>query len=97
MSAVLDARAAIWYLLNSTRLSQRVFELIDYSTSSGSPVYISALTLVEVLYLVERPRIRADSFDLYAAELRRNQPAFVAISLDFQVAEAMSVSINNIA
>jgi PIN domain nuclease of toxin-antitoxin system len=89
MSAVLDTHAAVWYLLDSKRLPQRVFELIDGSADSGAPVFISAVSLVEVVYLVERQRIPADSFNMFVAELRSNNPAFVAVPLDARVAEAL--------
>jgi PIN domain nuclease of toxin-antitoxin system len=89
MSAVLDTHAADWYLLDSNKLPQRVFALIDGAAGSGAPVYISAVTLVEVAYLVERRRIPDDSFDMFVAELRAKNPAFVAVPLDSQVAEAL--------
>ena len=59
MAAILDTHAAVWYLLDSKQLPLRVFELIDGAAGSGEPVYISAVTLVEVAYLVERRRIPA--------------------------------------
>ena len=79
MSAVLDTHAALWYLLDSTKLPNKVFALVDGAASRGSPVYVSAVTLVEVAYLVERRRIPADSFDMLLAELQRDNPAFVAV------------------
>lgn len=78
MAAVLDTHAAIWYMLDSKKLPERIFELIDGAASSGAPMFISAVTLVEVAYLVERGRIAASSFDLFVAELRSNNPAFVS-------------------
>jgi PIN domain nuclease of toxin-antitoxin system len=63
--------------------------LVDCAASRGSPVYLSAVTLVEVAYLVERRRIPADSFDMLLAELQRDNPAFVAIPLDTQIAQTL--------
>ena len=89
MAAILDTHAAVWYPLDSKKLPLRVFELIDGAAGSGEPVYISAVTLVEVAYLVERRRIPANTFDMFVAELREKNPAFVAVPLDSQVAEAL--------
>jgi PIN domain nuclease of toxin-antitoxin system len=61
MPVVLDTHAAIWYLLDTQNLSQTVFSLIDGAVASGVPTYISAVSLVEVVYLVERGRIAADA------------------------------------
>jgi PIN domain nuclease of toxin-antitoxin system len=52
MPAVLDTHAAIWYLLDSAKLSQPIYSLIDGASASGTPTYLSAVSLVEVVYLV---------------------------------------------
>jgi PIN domain nuclease of toxin-antitoxin system len=67
MSAVLDTHAAIWYLLDTKNLSQQAFSLIDTAAASGVPTYISAVSLVEVVYLVERGRIVADAYQRFAS------------------------------
>ncbi|HTS12724.1 MAG TPA: type II toxin-antitoxin system VapC family toxin [Candidatus Limnocylindrales bacterium] len=86
MPAVLDTHAAIWYLLDSTKLSQPVFSLIDAAAASGTPTYISAVSLVEIVYLVERGRIAAQAFDKLTAELESDNPTFRVVALDAQVA-----------
>jgi len=48
MAAVLGTHAAIWYLLDSEKLSQPSYSLIDNASASGTPTYISAISLVEV-------------------------------------------------
>jgi PIN domain nuclease of toxin-antitoxin system len=89
MPAVLDTHAAVWYLLDSQNLSQTVFSLIDGAADSGTPTYISAVSLVEVVYLVERGRIAADAFDRFVSELGRDRPAFSVVPLDSQIAGAL--------
>jgi PIN domain nuclease of toxin-antitoxin system len=89
MPAVLDTHAAIWYLLDSTKLSGPAYSLIDGAAASGAPTYISAVSLVEVVYLVERGRIAVDAFDKFASELKNENPAFRVVPLDAQVATAL--------
>jgi PIN domain nuclease of toxin-antitoxin system len=89
MPAVLDTHAAIWYLLDATNLSQAVFSLIDTAAISGVPTYISAVSLVEVVYLVERGRIASDAFDKFVRELGQNNPAFKVVPLDYNIASAL--------
>jgi len=86
MSAVLDTHAAIWYLLDAKSLSDKVFSLIDAAAASGLPAYISAVTLVEVVYLVERGRIVANAFERFAQELGKESPAFKVVPLDRDIA-----------
>jgi len=89
MPAVLDTHAAVWYLLDSQKLSQPAYSVIDGAAASGTPTYISAVSLVEVVYLVERGRIAADAFDKFANELSRDNPAFTVVPLDSHVATAL--------
>jgi PIN domain nuclease of toxin-antitoxin system len=89
MPAVLDTHAAIWFLLDSTKLSESVYMLIDGAAASGTPTYISAVSLVEVVYLVERGRIQANAFATFASELDSHNPAFTVVPLDAQVATAL--------
>lgn len=86
MSAVLDTHAAIWYLLDATNPSQTVFSLIDGAAASGAPTYISTISLVEVVSLVERGRIAAHAFDRFVNELGQDNPAFTVAPLDSRVA-----------
>jgi PIN domain nuclease of toxin-antitoxin system len=89
MSAVLDTHTAIWYLLDTQNLSQKVFSLIDGAAASGVPAYISAVSLVEVVYLVERGRIASDAFERFVRELGQANPAFQVVPLDYNVANAL--------
>ena len=91
MPAVLDTHAAIWYLLDSTKLSASVYSMIDNAAASGSPTYISAVSLVEVVYLVERGRLVADAFNRFATELDRTNPAFAIASVDAHVATKLKL------
>jgi PIN domain nuclease of toxin-antitoxin system len=69
MAVVLDTHAAIWYLLDTRNLSERDFSLIDGAAASGVPTSIFAVSLVEVVYLVEGGRIAADAFERFVREL----------------------------
>ncbi len=57
MSAVLDTHAAIWYVFIRKRLSQDALRFIRRSVENGRSVYVSAISLVETIYLIERRRI----------------------------------------
>src|SRR5262249_27865689 len=88
-SAIHVTHAAIWYLLDSKTLLERIYSLIGKAAGNGTPTYISAITLVEVVYLVERGRIIASAFDRFSTELNRQNLAFTIVPVDFQVANLL--------
>jgi PIN domain nuclease of toxin-antitoxin system len=51
---VVDTHAAVWYLLNSSRLSPAAQRAMDDAADAGDPVYLSAISLVEIVYLVDK-------------------------------------------
>jgi PIN domain nuclease of toxin-antitoxin system len=89
MSAVVDTHAAIWYLLDSKKLPNTVSSLIDSAVTTGTPTYISAISLVGVVYLVERGRIASDAFERFVNELSQDSPAFTVVPVDSEIAGAL--------
>lgn len=60
MAAVLaDTHAILWYLMADERLSPSAVAALDSTTASGSPIYVSAITMVEIQYLVEKGRLQS--------------------------------------
>lgn len=53
-SLVIDSHAFIWYVQASPRLSDKARQAMDDATSADIPLMISAATLVELVYLVEK-------------------------------------------
>jgi PIN domain nuclease of toxin-antitoxin system len=86
MPAFLDTYVAMWYLLDASNRRETVFSLVDTAAASGVPAYISAVSLVDVVCLVERGRIAADAFDRFARELGRDNPTFRVFPLDHDIA-----------
>ena len=89
MAAVLDTHAAIWYLLDAKSLSPTAALLIDEAAEKGSPAYLPSISLVEVVYLVERGRLPAKALDSLLGRLAGSKPAFSVVPLDSGVAEAV--------
>ena len=57
MSAVLDTHAVLWYLENSKELSPVARTTIEDAIRDGRQVRVSAMSLIESVYLVERKKI----------------------------------------
>lgn len=86
-SLVLDTHATIWYLESSPRLSSTALAAICSSLASGDTVFVSTVTVVELVYLVEKRRFSVQLLDRLLAELRRPDPELVVAPLDLATAE----------
>src|SRR5258708_17588611 len=57
MSAVLDTHTVLWYLEKSQELSAFARTTIEEAIREARDVHVSAISLVETVYLVERQRL----------------------------------------
>jgi PIN domain nuclease of toxin-antitoxin system len=89
MAAVLDTHAAIWYVFTPSVLSQAAIQFVRQATADGKPLYISAISLVEIIYLAERKRIPLEALQRIESALRDNSSSLVVAPLDAAVAEAV--------
>ena len=86
---VIDTHAAVWYLLNSSRLSSTAQRAMDDAADAGDPVYLSAISLVEIVYLVEKDRLPAVVIERLTAALADPEAGFTIAPLDVEVAWAV--------
>ncbi len=71
--AIADTHTTIWYLFSDTRLSRAASAFIDATSASGDQIGVSAITITEMVYLIEKGRIAADAVnDLHAATVDRD-------------------------
>jgi PIN domain nuclease of toxin-antitoxin system len=86
---VVDTHAAIWYLLDSSRLSAAAGDALDDAVSAGAPIYLPSICVVEMRFLAERGRLS----DVGLQRLHRAvsaTPAVLPIApLDYSVARAV--------
>jgi PIN domain nuclease of toxin-antitoxin system len=66
--AIADTHTAIWYLFSDPRLGKAASAFIDDATAKGDHIGVSAISIAEMVYLVEKGRIAASALnDLHAA------------------------------
>jgi PIN domain nuclease of toxin-antitoxin system len=88
--AVADTHTAIWYLFSDPRLGKAASAFIDEAIASGNHIGVSAISLAEMVYLVEKARIPANALkDLHAA-ISDPKSVLQHIPLDETVAMRMS-------
>ena len=89
-AVVVDTHTIVWYLAQDARLSQRANDALDAATQSGEAIYVPAICLVELTYLVEKGRLSADARDrLIDAIDDPERPARLA-PMDRAVVEAVA-------
>lgn len=89
-SLVADTHAVVWYLFQSSRLSTPAFAALQTSIKDGVPVVVSAITVAEVTYLVEKGRLDRTQLDQLIAGLRRPDFGFRIHPVDLAVVEALA-------
>ena len=70
MAAVLDTHAVIWYVFIRKRLSKDALRFIRRAVESGRPAYVSAISIVETIYLIERGRVPLEAIQRLESALR---------------------------
>jgi len=86
---VLDTHAFVWFLCASPRLSAGARSRIDEAFSAGHPVYVSAISLVELLYLVEKGRIAKDLYDRLDSHIQREDTGLLVAPVDRRIVSRM--------
>jgi PIN domain nuclease of toxin-antitoxin system len=90
-SVVADTHAIIWYLDAPAELSATATAQLDAAVATvGEYIYISAITLVEIRYLVEKNRIDAAVLATIEDEIAAPTPRLIASALNADVAAALA-------
>ncbi len=86
---VADTHAVLWYLAGSPRLSHTAHCALDEALANGHRIYVSAISVVEVLYLWEKGRIPHEALDLLNGALSAPVAGLAVVPLDATVAAAV--------
>jgi PIN domain nuclease of toxin-antitoxin system len=87
---VADTHALVWYLFKDPRLSPAAKEIFDEAEANGDNIAFSAITLPEIVYLIERGRIGREALQRLVKEVGDEQCILVEIPFNMAVAEAMA-------
>jgi PIN domain nuclease of toxin-antitoxin system len=91
MSAiVVDTHTLIWYLNNSPRLSANAALALAAAEQAGDNIYVPAITIVELRYLVEKGTISESDYQTILKEIKDPLTALAVAPLDLEAAEALS-------
>jgi PIN domain nuclease of toxin-antitoxin system len=88
-SVVADTHVIVWYLSDTSRLSTESLAALDGAIESNHPIYLSAISLVEIIYLVEKRRLPTEILTRILTALDERNFGLVLISLERNVAEKL--------
>jgi len=89
LRAAADTHTVIWYIYDDARLSTTARTWIESVAEAGDQIAVSTITLVEMVYLVEKERIDAAALTRLIAELDAADGVLVEVPLDRHVVQAM--------
>jgi PIN domain nuclease of toxin-antitoxin system len=85
-AVVVDTHALVWYLMEPDRLSQPASDAFDQAAATGAAIYVSAISLVEIIYLVDRWRLPQSVWDRLMEELAAPEAEISVVAVDQNVA-----------
>jgi PIN domain nuclease of toxin-antitoxin system len=89
-AAVADTHTAIWYIFASPLLSQAAKNAIDGAAAQGDYVGVSAISLAEIVYLIEKQRIPLDTLQRLTKTLADPNEVLAEAPLDSTIVEFMT-------
>ena len=87
--AVADTHALIWYAYADARLSPSALAAFEGAAAEGEQIGFSTISLVEMVYLVEKGRVQVEALDQLLAAIDNPDSVLVELPVDHEVAIAM--------
>ena len=88
-AVVVDTHAVLWYLAQDPKLSQKAMETLDSATQAGEPIYVPAICLVELTYLVEKNRLPITARERLIAALDDPEKPTHLVPMDRAIVDAV--------
>jgi PIN domain nuclease of toxin-antitoxin system len=91
MSAiVVDTHAIVWYFCSPEKLANDASIAFDRAINNGYPIYISAISIVEITFLVEKNRLPQVALDQLIENLADPDVGLVIVPMDILVAKTLA-------
>jgi PIN domain nuclease of toxin-antitoxin system len=88
-AVVADTHASLWYLIEPDRLSSAARQSLRAATEGGDGIYVSAISVVEVTYLVERGKLPQATLDVPVRAMSDEADGMREVPVDLAVAVAL--------
>lgn len=84
--AIADTHALIWYLFDDKRLSRTAKQFMDSAAKNGEQIGYSAISVIEIVYLVEKDKIKPQALERLLDATGAGDAALVEIPVTGQLA-----------
>ncbi|MBE9199286.1 MULTISPECIES: type II toxin-antitoxin system VapC family toxin [unclassified Nodularia (in: cyanobacteria)] len=88
-SVVADTHTLIWYVFDLQRLSAEALTALEQAVNTGNPIYVSAITIIEIAYLVEKGRFAEEVLTRILNALDDPNIGILLVPLDRNVSGAI--------
>lgn len=88
--AIADTHATIWYLFSDPRLGRAASAFIDQTIANGDHIGVSAISLAEMVYLIEKGRLPATALNDVHAATADPRAVLKYVSVDENIAMKMA-------
>jgi PIN domain nuclease of toxin-antitoxin system len=84
-----DTHTLIWYLFDEERLSAAGRAALDGAIGTGFPILVSAISIIEIVYLEEKHKLRAGTADRIRQACEAEDPSIEIVPIDARVAHGI--------
>jgi len=88
-AVVADTHSAVWFLSKDPQLSQPARQAMRDAVDAAEPIYVSAISLVELAYLVEKGRLPEQKIQDLLKEIRDPASNFELVPIDLAVTQTL--------
>lgn len=86
---VIDTQIAVWHFEASPRLSKIAVNSLNEAAEQGENIFLSAISIVEIIYLIEKGRLVEETLTILIEFLRSPDSSFLVQSVNSGVAETL--------
>ena len=90
LKAIIDTHAIIWYAYNDARLSANAATFIDNTILNGDRIGLATISLVEIVYLIEKNKIPAATLQTIGQLVQDPSRGLDLVVLDEGVTQALA-------
>lgn len=89
IAVMADTHAVFWYLFEPSQLSEKAISRLRETARAGETIYLSAVSIIEVCYLVEKGRLPPEGYDNFVMALHDPDEALGVLTIDEDIALAV--------
>ncbi len=87
---VIDTHTAIWYFANSPEMSALATQTIDNAVANGDTVILSAISIVEIIYLIDKGKLVPQTLSWLMQYLKLPNNSFITQDLTEEIAQTLA-------